>query len=276
MLINNWTAAGVLAVTLAGATGCGHDSGGASNLKAAAEPIAPQLGSPALMRDVKGLTVLVVGDSWARNLGVGMANAGKGQGNTVVNAAQGGCGIMLPSKEAMGGTVMPTRPACRRWPEQWPRLVERYRPQAVVLYTAYWDQTPQVIDDTGKPRDMSDPVFRQRYQANMDRAIGLLGARGATVFVGTAVLGKTDAGRAAAGLMNREVEALVKRHAGGNAGGRVRLLDVRRQLCAVNCPTRINGIDVYDETGHPTEPAHDRLGNWILNTVWTTPGGRAS
>ncbi|GAB3970825.1 hypothetical protein GCM10029978_044880 [Actinoallomurus acanthiterrae] len=253
---------GALAAVLGAVAGCGHATRSAPDLKNAAP-----LGTAKLSPEVKGLTVLVVGDSWARNLGVGMANVGKAGGNTVVNAAQGGCGIMLPTKDATGGRVVPTRPACRSWPEQWPRLVERYRPQAVVLYTAYWDQTPQVIDG-GLPRDLGDPVFRQRYQANMDRAIGLLGAHGAAVFVGTAMIGKSDQSRTAH-LMNREVEAAVRRNTGRN----VHLLDVRHQLCVHDdCPARIAGIDVYDETAHPTAPAHDRLGNWILNTVWGTVG----
>ncbi|MFL6053644.1 MAG: hypothetical protein ACJ72W_12120 [Actinoallomurus sp.] len=124
--------------------------------------------------------------------------------------------------------------------------------------------------DGGRPRDLGDPVFRQRYQANMDRAIGLLGAHGAAVFVGTAVIGKGDQGRTAH-LMNREVESVVRRNAGRN----VHLLDVQRQLCVHDdCPARIGGIDVYDETAHPSAPAHDRLGNWILTTVWTAVAHR--
>jgi hypothetical protein len=256
---------GLVAVVLGAVTGCGHTAGGVPALKDVAEAGAPPLGMTRLPAEIKGLTVLVVGDSWARNLGVGIANAARAGGNTVVNAAQGGCGIMLPTKEAPGGRLTPTRPACRSWPEQWPRLVERYRPQAVVLSTAYWDQTPQVIDG-GRPRDLGDPLFRQRYQANMDRAIRLLGAHGAAVFVGTAVIGRTDHGRTAH-RMNREVEAAVQRNSSRN----VHLLDVRRQLCVHdNCPARIAGIDVYDETGHPSAPAHDRLGNWILSTIWPT------
>src|SRR2546422_917743 len=106
------TKAGVLAAVLGAVAGCGHVSGGAPALKNAAGAIAPPLGTAKLSPEVKGLTVLVVGDSWARNLGVGMANVGKADGNTVVNAAQGGCGIMLPTKDATGGRMVPTRPAC--------------------------------------------------------------------------------------------------------------------------------------------------------------------
>ncbi|MCO5973372.1 DUF459 domain-containing protein [Actinoallomurus soli] len=262
--------AGAVAVLLGGAAGCGHPVAKAPPAGGAAQAVAPPLGTQGPAPRADGLTVLVVGDSWARNLGVGMANAGRGRGYTVVNAAQGGCGIMLPTKEAPGGRLTETRPACRTWPEQWPRLVERYRPQAVVLYTAYWDQTPQVIDG-GRPRDLGDPVFRQRYQADMDRAIGLLRAHGAAVFVGTAVLGKGAEARTAR-EMNRQVETVVQR----NARRGVHLLDVRRQLCVSDdCPARIRGVDVYDETGHPTAPAHDRLGNWILTTLWTAAGHRA-
>jgi hypothetical protein len=42
------------------------------------------------------------------------------------------------------------------------------------------------------------------------------------------------------------------------------------------CPAEINGIRVYDETGHPSVPARDRLGAWILNSIYTDLHGRNS
>ncbi|MFL6053643.1 MAG: hypothetical protein ACJ72W_12115 [Actinoallomurus sp.] len=81
--ITRSTKAAALAAVLGAVAGCGHVTGGAPGLKNAAEAVAPPLGTVKPSPEVKGLTVLVVGDSWARNLGVGMANVGKAGGNTV-------------------------------------------------------------------------------------------------------------------------------------------------------------------------------------------------
>lgn len=270
MRVNKSVLAGALAALLTGVLGVGDGAAATRRSGPPSEGAAPPLGATELFPEVKGLTTLVVGDSWAMSLGVGMTKAGKPQGNTIVLAGQAACSIMLGTMEAPGGIVGPVRPACRTWPKVWPLLVERYRPRAVVLATTYWDSVPQVIDGTGTFRTIADPVFRRRYQANMDRAIDILSARGAAVFVGNAVLTRNPK---LAALVNREVAAVVAR----NAGRGVHLLDLYHQFCdAGRCPERTGGLDVYDPTGHPTVPVRDRLGRWALNTLWTTTAGRTT
>jgi hypothetical protein len=47
------------------------------------------------------------------------------------------------------------------------------------------------------------------------------------------------------------------------------VLDLHGQLCtaAKVCPRQVSGIQVYDDTGHPSGTTHDRLGRWILNSI---------
>jgi lysophospholipase L1-like esterase len=63
--------------------------------------------------------------------------------------------------------------------------------------------------------------------------------------------------------MNTAIRAAARRNP------KAALLDLHGQLCtaAKVCPQQVAGMRVYDDTGHPSAVAHDRLGRWILNSV---------
>jgi hypothetical protein len=213
----------------------------------------PMLGVDQVDADAHGMTTLVVGDSMARSLGTGMAEA-TGSQNKVVNAAQGGCGIMLSSRQVMNNKEIETPTHCNSWPSEWPKLVKQYKPDAVLLTTSFWDSAEQVVDGTGKLRTMKDPVFRARYDANMDKAIKLLSNSGAKVFIDNLN---------PPGMLKAQ-NAAVERNSNRGA----RSIDLYNQMCSNDsCPPVIDGIKVLDETGHPTPESRKRLGAWILNKM---------
>ncbi|WP_460370732.1 DUF459 domain-containing protein, partial [Actinocorallia lasiicapitis] len=222
----------------------------------------PPLGEARLEPTVKGKTVLAVGDSWAANIGAGMSKVASAE-NTVVNAGLGGCGLML--------STAPDAPAdCREWPQKWPGYLARYRPDAVLLMVAYWDLTPQRLTAGGPQRDLRDPAHRKVFTTNLNRAIGLLTAGGAKVYLMNSKLVDQPALRPAALIMNR----LLREAADAHAAEGVRLLDVRGQLCNdKGCPPVIAGTNVYDPTGHPADAARDRLATWVLNTMFPAREG---
>src|SRR3954453_21534699 len=79
--------------------GCGAERAtGQPSERAGGDQVAGdlQLGDATLAPEVRGVTLLVVGDSWARNLGVGVADADRDRRNVIVNAGVGGCGLLQP------------------------------------------------------------------------------------------------------------------------------------------------------------------------------------
>jgi hypothetical protein len=252
------------AVTLAAALtvgGCAARDGEAREPAPAAAGV--PLGDTTLAPAVRGLKLLVVGDSWARNLGVGAADADRDRRNMVVNAGEPGCGLMQPVRIRRQGRMVPAPARCNTWPERWRDLVARYHPSAVLLEVGYWDgQDSQQLPGQSGVRSITDPVFRRRFDAQIDRAIGILGAGGAKVYVPT-VIDNRDASQANSDAMNAAVRAAVQRNP------RAALLDLHGQLCtpAKVCPQKVSGVQVYDDTGHPSVTAHDRLGTWILNSI---------
>ena len=227
------------------------------------------LGDTATAPQVHGLKLLVVGDSWARNLGIGAADADRGRRNVVVNAGEPGCGLMQPTRIRRQGRMVAAPAKCNQWPERWRDLVARYHPSAALLEVGYWDgQGSQQIPGTSGVRSIGDPVFRRRFDAQIDRAVAILGAGGGKVYLPT-VIDNADAARADSDAMNAAVQAAVRRNPGAA------LLDLHGQLCtpAKVCPRRVGGVAVYDDTGHPSAAARDRLGAWILDSVYAGSAG---
>lgn len=228
------------------------------------------VGDAVLAPGVRGLTLLVVGDSWARNLGVGLADADRDRRNVVVNAGEPGCGLMQPVRIQRQGRLLPAPARCNRWPERWQDLVSKYRPGAALLEVGFWDgQDSQVVPGTKDVSSITGPAFRRRFDAQLDRAVGVLSAGGARVYLPT-VVDNDGATRANSDAMNAAIRAAVRRNR--SAG----LLDLRGQLCTSNqaCPREVAGIQIYDDTGHPSVAARDRLGRWILNSIHADLAGR--
>ncbi|MEU6610911.1 SGNH hydrolase domain-containing protein [Streptomyces shenzhenensis] len=228
-----------------------HTSGG--NPAQAGVRAQPSLGADSVTPFAYGKKVLSVGDSWAVHMEAGMQAASPG--TYLYKGGHPGCGILLPVDAA---------PACNQWPTQWPQMMNDFRPDAVLLMVAQWDTLPQKTAWNAPPRDLSDPTQRQRFTANLDRAIGILSARNTPVYLMNSTRIQDASGRE----MNRLLEDAVRRHAN------VHLLNVRDQLCEGSiCPTYIRGIPVYDVTWHTTPAAEKRLGAWILNQMFQ-PGYR--
>jgi hypothetical protein len=245
---------GILAAALV--TGC---SAGAREPDDGAVP----LGDTALSPAVRGMRVLVVGDSWARNLGVGVADADRGRHNVIVNAARPGCGLMQPIRIRRQGHMIAAPAECNQWPDRWRDLVARYRPTAALLEVGYWDgQDSQELPGHDGVSSITSPDFRRRFDSQLDRAVALLSAGGARVYLPTVIDNEAGA-RANSDAMNDAIRAGVQRNP------QAALLDLHGQLCteAKVCPKEISGIQVYDDTGHPSAAAHDRLGAWILNSI---------
>jgi hypothetical protein len=156
--------------------------------------------------------------------------------------------------------------------------VARYRPSAVLLEIGYWDgQDSQKLPGQNGVSFIAEPVFRSRFDTQIDRAMRILSADGARVYVPT-VIDNDGAARENSDAMNVALRAAVRRNS------QARLLNLHDQMCSTAkiCPAEINGIQVYDETGHPSGPTRDRLGAWILNSIYTdlqqpelTPGQKS-
>ncbi|MGW5096768.1 SGNH hydrolase domain-containing protein [Streptomyces nodosus] len=213
----------------------------------------PPWGQPTLLPGAEGKKVLVVGDSWARDAASGIAAAFHGKGQ-VKDASVLACGIREPINP------MPNR-HCPDWAREWPALMDKVRPNAVLL-SVQWDAAEQQIDPGGKPVTIRDDKARKRFVVNLDRAVRILSRRGTPVYVFGSTFAHVPGSVAV--LLSGILLEFSKKYPG------VHYLDIYHQLCndLNQCPKKMSGVPVYGTDVHTSKETKVRLGNWILNSMF--------
>jgi len=225
----------------------------------------PQFGSQALVTQGRGgARIMLVGDSWARNLGIALAAVDSTRHFTILNMGKGGCGIAdaVRERSAAKGEVA-TPPDCLTWGSIWTSTINSVNPEIAILNVGNWDQAAQDFSGTGAFVGACHAVFRERYGRQLDKAVSILRSRGARVYIMT--IRDNDA-RVGSGpdCMNALLREAAVRHAPDG----VHLLDLYAQLCADHvCPNSSDGEPVYDGTGHLAPGAQRRIATWVLNSV---------
>lgn len=135
--------------------------------------------------DGGGTRVLVVGDSIAASLGVGLADWAADSGEaTVWTTAQLGCGVIFEGtlEWPLLDRRSPAPDHCLDIDDQWVDQVERFDPDVVVMHSTVWDAVPRRLDGSDEfLRPGEDRAFDQYLLDNYIAAVDVLSARGARV-----------------------------------------------------------------------------------------------
>lgn len=139
------------------------------------------------------LRVLLVGDSMAGTLGVGLAKSAPASGVTLINAATVGCGVAIAWDGGWASSVFipgPPAPPCRSASElttAWRGLLQRYQPD-VVIYANRMDTISQEVvpGSSDRMKSLLDPGFQSYLQDAMTQAVSVLASTGAHVILTTA------------------------------------------------------------------------------------------
>jgi len=133
------------------------------------------------------LRVLLVGDSLAGSLGVGLGDMAAAYNVKLVNAGKPGCTMSMDGVILLTYTVnAPGAPCVLNQPDRllatWKSWVDAYRPD-VVLYVGRGDLLNQVIHHQWTY--IGHLHFNQWFLSRLDAGIGVLGSRGAKVVLMT-------------------------------------------------------------------------------------------
>jgi peptidoglycan/LPS O-acetylase OafA/YrhL len=215
----------------------------------------PEMGDePVTLGGQGGLEILVVGDSWARNMGFAMARADPEQRNTYVNQGVGGCGLLAGLEEG----------CFDRQREAWRGVVARSRPDAVVLVTGTVDQGLGARID-GRLTLPCDPGWDAAFARRLDEAIDVLegseppGATRIPVYVTT--VRDAPVRPQGSACVNRLLTEGAERNG-------ARVLDLHAELCPDGrCLTRRGGEPLYDDTQHLGPAGQRWIGGWILDAL---------
>jgi hypothetical protein len=251
-------AAAVLAVFLAGVVPTAAAAAGPpppprhGRLVAAAGPVPAGRPSPAVK-------VLVVGDSVAGTLGIGLSRVAGRYGAVVLNEGSPGCSVSMDqSFEALWSTAPPGAPCRYGDPSallrQWQRWVDRWNPD-VVVYLARGETFNQEVG--GRWEHLGQPAFDAYVAGRFRAAVKVLGSRGAHVVLLTSPL--YDSGAQVSGAPWPED-------------------DPQRVAVDNRIIESVASDDGGARTSSPARTAADRGGNVSVVTLgrWLSPGDRFS
>jgi len=128
--------------------------------------------------------VLVVGDSLALTVAVGMAPYARSYGIDLGGRSHTGCGVAIALPLADHGAVGDPFGNCPTWPTWWADDVAELHPEVVGLVTGFWE----VVDRwyQGRWQHLGDPAFDAYETAQLERAVTILSSGGAKVALFTA------------------------------------------------------------------------------------------
>jgi peptidoglycan/LPS O-acetylase OafA/YrhL len=138
---------------------------------------------PALAGPVKRVKVLVVGDSIAGTLAVGLAQVADRNDVQIVDEGLPGCSVSPQQKIHVANWVLPPGAPCDdpnpdALFDTWRRWVDAYNPD-VVIYAARSETFDQEIGGTWE--NLGQPSFDAYLSGRFRQAVSVLGAKGATV-----------------------------------------------------------------------------------------------
>jgi peptidoglycan/LPS O-acetylase OafA/YrhL len=130
------------------------------------------------------LRVLIVGDSLALTVAVGMAPYAGAYGIDLGGRSHTGCGVAVALPLSDHGVVGDLFPNCPTWPTWWSDDVRQLHPQVIGLVIGFWEVMDRVVD--GRWQHLGDPGFDAYETAQLERAVAILSSGGAKVALFTA------------------------------------------------------------------------------------------
>ncbi len=125
------------------------------------------------------LRVLIVGDSLALTVAVGMAKYASAYGIDLGGRSHTGCGVAIALPLSDHGVVGDPFGNCPTWPTWWADDVRQLHPQVVGLVTGFWEVVDRRLQ--GRWQHLGDPAFDAYETAQLEHAVTILSAGGAKV-----------------------------------------------------------------------------------------------
>ena len=122
---------------------------------------------------------LLLGDSLALTLGIGLSNHSRDWGITLDNQSTIGCDLDPDTTVNVMGTVSPAAGGCPDWRASWTGLVNRDRPDVVVVLLGRWECLDRLF--AGIWTHVGEPAFDRHLVAELGEVIDIGSAHGAKV-----------------------------------------------------------------------------------------------
>ena len=125
------------------------------------------------------LRVLIVGDSLALTVAVGLARYAGTYGIALGGRSHTGCGVATAVPLLDHGVVGDPFGNCTMWPTWWADDVRQLHPQVVGLVIGFWEVVDRVVQ--GRMQHLGDPAFDAYEADQLEHAVAVLTSGGANV-----------------------------------------------------------------------------------------------
>jgi peptidoglycan/LPS O-acetylase OafA/YrhL len=179
-----------------------------------------------------------------------------------------GCGVALGGPYRYFGAVQQPRPECTTWPSMLQQAVSADDPDVVMILVGRWETMDRVHN--GAWTHLGDPSFDDYLRGELDRAVGIAAAHGATVMLCTEPYNRRGE-RPDGGLWPEDQPERVDRwntllrQVAAAHPDTVRVVDFGRRLSPEGHFTwRIDGVKVRSDGVHLTPRGVRWLAPWLL------------
>jgi peptidoglycan/LPS O-acetylase OafA/YrhL len=134
--------------------------------------------------------LLVLGDSTALTLSIGLAAYDKDYDVNLDNGGILGCGVTEGSEYQLKGVDSPMDIHCNggtqspQWPSVWKQRITNFRPNVVMILAGRWEVVNRTYD--GKWTNILHSAFANYVERQLSAAVRLAGSQGASVMLMTA------------------------------------------------------------------------------------------
>jgi hypothetical protein len=182
-----------------------------------------------------------------------------------------GCGIALGSPYRYLGAVTQDPDNCARWPAVFEQAIRKEDPDVVLILVGRWETMDRV--HRGRWTHIGDPSYDYYLCGELDRAVGIAAAHGATVVLATEPY-NLRAERPDGGLWPEDEQArvdkwntLLRQVAAGHPDT-VQVVDFGARLCpAGRYTTTVDGVSVRSDGVHLTQEGVHWLAPWLLSQL---------
>ncbi len=181
-----------------------------------------------------------------------------------------GCSLVRGTPYRYVGQTLEQRAECDSWPLRWARQVSQDQPDAALLIIGRWETVDRVNE--GQWTHIGDPTFDSYLNAELQRALRIVGSTGVRVVVATVPYsrgGEKPDGRLypedqpdRVDQWNAMLRRAVSRHPN------VTILDLNKKLCPDGVYTaKVDGIKVRSDGVHLTPEGVKWLTPWLEESL---------
>lgn len=181
-----------------------------------------------------------------------------------------GCSLVRGTPYRYIGQTLEQRAECDGWPARWSAQVNRDQPDVALLIVGRWETVDRVNE--GRWTHIGDPTFDAYLNAELQRALSIVGSTGVRVMVTTVPYsrgGEKPDGRLypedqpeRVNKWNAMLHNAISQHS--NVG----MIDLNKKLCPDGVYTaKVDGIKVRSDGVHLTQEGVKWLIPWLEDSV---------